>query len=291
MAQGNRGRRGKGRPDSRRRKQQHRRAGPTAGRTEGPAPAGESRRGRGPGGTRVEGRHAVRELLLADRRKVHEVVISAGLDPAPIIDDIVQLAAEARVPVRELARGGFDALAATESSQGVLAEAAPLPAEDLDDLVDATDLPFLVMLDGVTDPHNLGAIFRTADAAGATGLVLPRHRSAGISPTVAKTAAGAIEHVPIATVAGVPAALAHLRDRKVWTVGLDESGRRSIFDLHLADEPICLVFGAEGAGLSKLTRERCDELVSIPMRGAVASLNVSAAAAVAMFEVARRRIE
>ncbi len=215
-------------------------------------------------------------------------MLSANLDPAPILDDIRSLAAELRVPVRELGRAAFDALAATETSQGVLAEAEPLPTVDLDDLL-SEPTPFLVMVDGVTDPHNLGAIFRSADAAGVTGLILPKHRSARITPTVAKAAAGAVEHVPIAAVGGVPATVSALRDRMVWVVGLDETGGKSVFDLHLADEPLCLVFGAEGSGLSRLTRERCDELVSIPMRGAVASLNVSAAAAIALFEVARRR--
>ena len=215
--------------------------------------------------------------------------MAAGLDPAPILEDIRALASEARVPVREASRSAFEALAHTESAQGVLADAAPLPTVELEELLDHPR-PFLVMLDGITDPHNLGAVFRSADAAGVTGIVLPRHRSARISATVTKTAAGAVEHVPIATVQGVPAAIQTLRKHDVWAIGLDEAGRRSIFDLDLADQPICLVLGSEGTGLARLTKERCDELVSIPMRGAVASLNVSAAAAVGLFEVARRRL-
>lgn len=226
---------------------------------------------------------------MAGSRRVREIKFAAGLDNAPILEDIRQLAAEARVPVRELGKGAFESDSHTDSAQGVIAEADPIPTIDLDDLLDETAVPFLVMIDGVTDPHNLGAIFRTADAAGATAIVLPRHRSARISATVAKTAAGAVEHVPIVTVAGVPAAIARLKERNVWTVGLDESGTRSIFELDLAPEPICLVLGSEDSGLSRLTRERCDQLVSIPMRGGVASLNVSAAAAIAMFEVTRRR--
>jgi len=262
--------------------------GTTPIRPERAGSAGEGRRTKGPGGERIEGRHAVRELLLANTRKTHEIVMSAGLDSAPILDDIAQLAEENRVPIRELGRSAFDAHAETESAQGVLADAAPLPTVEIEELI-AETLPFLVMVDGVTDPHNLGAIFRSANAAGATGIVLPKHRSARISATVAKTAAGAIEHVPVATVGGVPAAISQLREAEVWVVGLDEAGSRSLFDLHLADEPICMVLGAEGPGLSRLARERCDELVNIPMQGAVASLNVSAAATVAMFEVTRRR--
>lgn len=201
------------------------------------------------------------------------------------------MAQDRRVPIREVRRGAFDSLSHTESAQGVLAEAAALTAVDLEDLIGGDEPPFLVMLDGVTDPHNLGAIFRSADAAGITGIVLPKHRSARVSATVSKTAAGAIEHVPIASVSGVPATISLLQKHQVWTVGLDEGGPQSIHQLALADQPLCLVLGAEGAGLSRLTRERCDALVSIPMRGSVASLNVSAAATVAMFDIARQRTQ
>ncbi len=213
-----------------------------------------------------------------------------GLDQAPILDDIRELAAEQRVALREVKRTAFDALSETESAQGVLAEAAPLTPIEIEDILDRVDIPFLVMVDGVTDPHNLGAIFRTADAAGVDAIILPRHRSVRVSPTVAKTAAGAIEHVSICSVQGVPAAIQLLQKHEVWVMGLDEAGDRSIFDVDLADQPLCLVLGAEGAGLSRLVRERCDQLASIPMQGAVASLNVAAAGAVAMFDVARRRM-
>lgn len=259
---------------------------------DGPAGStGEGRRRRGPGGERIEGRQAVRELLIADTRRVREIVMQSGLDTSPILEDITMLAEDRRVSVREVGRGSFDSMSDTESAQGVLADADPLPTVEVEDLIEAESKPFLIMVDGLTDPHNLGAIIRSADAAGVTGLILPKHRSARISATVSKTAAGAIEHVPIANVAGVPAAIHTLQKHDVWVIGLDETGRRSIFDLDLADQPICLVLGAEGPGLSRLTRERCDELVSIPMQGSVASLNVSAAATVAMFDVARRRMD
>ena len=252
--------------------------------------AGEGRRNKGPGGDRVEGRHAVRELLIAGSRRVREIVMQSGLDDSDILEDIVLIAEDRRVPIREVGRGAFDAMSHTESAQGVLAEADPLASVDVEQLLEAPN-PFLVMLDGVTDPHNLGAVFRSADAAGVTGIILPKHRSARVSATVTKTAAGAVEHVPIASVGGVPATISLLQKREVWTVGLDERGAQSVHDLALVDQPICLVLGAEGAGLSRLTSERCDVLVSIPMRGAVASLNVSAAATVAMFDIARRRYE
>ncbi|MGH9059746.1 MAG: 23S rRNA (guanosine(2251)-2'-O)-methyltransferase RlmB, partial [Acidimicrobiales bacterium] len=160
--------------------------------------------------------------------------------------------------------------------------------EDLTRTVGGTT-PFLVVMDGVTDPQNLGALTRTALAAGATGIVLPRHRSVHLTPAAAKAAAGAIEHLPFALVPGLPAALASLAGFAVWSIGLEAGAPTSLFDLDLAGQPVALVLGAEGAGLSRLTRERCDVLVSIPQGGPLGSLNVAAAGAVACFEIARRR--
>jgi predicted rRNA methylase len=153
----------------------------------------------------------------------------------------------------------------------------------------AGKMAFLVVVDGVTDPQNLGALLRSAECAGVTGVVLPRHRSAHVTPTVAKVAAGAIEHVSIAVVPGVPGALQELERLGVWTVGLDERGSEPVFKLDLADRPIALVIGAEGRGLAPLSRQRCDVLARIPLHGSIDSLNVSAAGAIAMFEVARQR--
>ena len=240
----------------------------------------------------MEGRHAVRELLVAGTRSVREVVLAGDLDPAPILDDIIDLADEARVSIRELTRSRFESMARTESPQGVLALAAPLLDHDLDDLL-VTDAsgrqPFLLVLDGVTDPGNLGAMLRSAECAGVTGVVLPRHRSARVTATVAKAAAGAIEHLRLAGVTGVPSALGRLSSAGVWSVGLDAGGSIPIHDLVGADQPLALVLGSEGRGLSRLVRERCDALAHVPLFGVLGSLNVGAAAAVALFEVARRR--
>ena len=251
-------------------------------------------RSRGPslGGDQVEGRHAVRELLLAGTRRTREVVLAGDLDEAPILGDIIDLADENKVPIRELARSKFESMARTGASQGVLATAAPLQPTELADLLTggaADDKPFLLLLDGITDPQNLGAILRTAECAGVTGVVLPRHRAAHITPSVTKAAAGAIEHLRMALVGGLPAAMQTLSDSGVWTVGLDSSGDQPIHQLTVADEPIALVLGAEGPGLSRLVRQRCDALASIPLQGALGSLNVSAAAAVACFEILARR--
>jgi 23S rRNA (guanosine2251-2'-O)-methyltransferase len=248
-------------------------------------------RPKGPGGDQVEGRHAVRELLLADRRKTREVIFAADIDPAPILDEIVDLADEINVEVREVARSKFEAMTRTEAPQGVMAYAQPLPELSLEDVLRTPDgsPPFLMILDGITDPGNLGALMRTGECAGVTGVVLPRHRAARITPTVTKAAAGAIEHLPIATVTGIPKALGDLVAHGVWSVGLDVVADTDVYAMTVADGPVALVLGAEGRGLSRLARDRCDLVVTIPLKGVLGSLNVSAAAAVACFEVARSR--
>jgi len=239
----------------------------------------------------VEGRQAVRELLLAGTRKVHEVVLAADAERSDIVGDIVQLAAELRVPVREVGRGRLESISRTDAPQGVVARAAELPETPLEELCSPTDggPPFLLAVDGVTDPGNLGALLRIAECAGVTGVVLPRHRAVHVTPTVTKAAAGAIEYLPMALVGGLPNAIATMRDRDVWVVGLDAGGDTSVHDLDLSGAGVCLVLGAEGRGLSRLVRERCDLLAAIPLHGRLASLNVAAAGAIACYEIARRR--
>jgi 23S rRNA (guanosine2251-2'-O)-methyltransferase len=241
------------------------------------------------GGERVPGRRAVRELLVAGRRQVKSVWIARGRDSSPLLDEIAQRAEAAGVSIRMVDADRVRTEARTETSQGVVAIAAPVTPAPLADLCTSDPLPFLVVLDGVTDPRNLGAVLRTAETAGATGAVVPRHRSALLTPAAMKAAAGAAEHLPIALVGGVSGALDDLRRSGVWSVGLDAAGDSSIFELGVADAPVALVLGAEGRGLSRLARERCEVLANIPMRGRLESLNVAAAAAVACFEVARRR--
>lgn len=246
----------------------------------------------GLGGEQVEGRRAVRELLVAGRRRVRDVWISEAAASSAPLTEIAGLARDRGVAVRTVARARLDSTARTDAPQGVLAHAEPLAEADLEDLcrsVPGAPAPFLLAFDGITDPHNLGALIRTAACAGVTGAILGHHRSAHVTPTVAKVAAGGIEHVPLALVAGLPAALARIRNAGVWVVGLDPEAATSVFDLTLATEPVALVLGAEGAGLSRLAKERCDLVVSIPGRGGPGSLNVSAAGAVACYEVVRRR--
>ncbi|MGH9164072.1 MAG: 23S rRNA (guanosine(2251)-2'-O)-methyltransferase RlmB, partial [Acidimicrobiales bacterium] len=243
------------------------------------------------GGEQVEGRQAVRELLAAGRRRVRALYMSEDQDPSPLLGEIADLANAGRVPVRLVGRGLLAAMARTDAPQGVIAQADALPESDLADLTATVDErpPFLLLLEGVTDPHNLGALARSADGAGVTGLVLPRHRAVHVTPTAAKAAAGAVEHLPMALVPGIAGALSELRKAGVWTVGLDAEADSSLFDLTLASEPVALVVGAEGPGLSRLSRSRCDVVVRIPQSGALRSLNVSVAGALACYEVARRR--
>lgn len=246
----------------------------------------------GLGGDQVEGRQAVRELFLAGRRKVREVWLLAEQDGADVLQDILELAEAERVPVREVNRTRFFAEARCEAPQGVLAKAAPLEEVLLDDLAVARPggrPPFLVVVDGVTDPGNLGALLRSAECAGATGIVLPRHRSVHVTPTVTKAAAGAVEHLSFAIVGGLPAAIHQLSAHGVWVVGLDAEGSTGLWNLPAADGPIALVLGAEGEGLSRLVRQRCDAIASIPLAGSIHSLNVAVAGALGCFEVARAR--
>jgi 23S rRNA (guanosine2251-2'-O)-methyltransferase len=250
------------------------------------------RDGKGLGGQQIEGRQAARELLIAGHRRVQEIWLSSELAGDDGVADIAELARVGRVPVAYVAKAKLEARARSEAPQGVIAFAAELAEADLDDLLRGRrgHRPFLVAVDGVTDPGNLGAILRNCDGAGVDGVLLRRHRAVHVTPTVAKAAAGAVEHVPIALVGGLPAALTRLRGAGIWVVGLDDAADRSLFDIgDLATDGICIVLGAEGAGLSRLVRERCDAIVSIPMLGRIRSLNVSAAAALATYEVARHR--
>jgi 23S rRNA (guanosine2251-2'-O)-methyltransferase len=237
------------------------------------------------GGTEIEGRRAVLELLRAGKRPVSSVWVSEGIERDALVDAVV---AAAGSKLRMVSPERLRAMAHTDAPQGVVARAEPLRSARLDVLL-ADRHAFLVALDGVTDPRNLGAIVRAAETAGVTGIVIPKHRSAPVSATAAKAAAGAIEYVPIALVGGIPAALERAKRAGVWCIGLDGDAKASFTDLPFATEPLAVVLGAEGRGLAALTRKRCDALACIPMRGAIASLNVAAAAAIACHEIGRRR--
>jgi 23S rRNA (guanosine2251-2'-O)-methyltransferase len=194
------------------------------------------------------------------------------------------------IPVRVLSRVELDRMAGNAAHQGVVAVTSAKQYTDLDDLVAARrgEHSLIVVLDGVEDPHNLGAILRTADAAGADGVVIPERRAASVTGTVAKASAGASEHLPVAKVTNISRAIEELKSKDMWVVGLDERGKQT-YDAVDYKMHCVVVLGAEGKGVHDLVRKHCDFLVSIPMLGRVPSLNVSVAAGVVLYEVVRQR--
>lgn len=239
----------------------------------------------------VEGRQPVLESLRAGRG-IHEILLAAGTGGAPVTE-IRRLAAERGVPVREVPRSELDGRAATDAPQGVIASVVEFRYTDLDDLLDAAlsggETPLVVAFDGITDPGNAGALARTCEAVGAHGLILPRSRSVSVTPSMEKAAAGALAYLPVARVPNLARSLEALKTRGTWIVALDGDGEASLWELELATEPLCLVVGAEGRGVSRLVADRADVRCRIPTVGRVGSLNASVAGAVALFEVARRR--
>lgn len=255
------------------------------------APAGRVRQvthREGIGGDQVEGRRAVLELLRAKRRTVKKIFVGEGQDASDVLDAIEFEAQRQRIPVNLVSMTRLDREAKTEGHQGVMALARALDTVVLEDLLTAKRA-FLLVCDGVTDPRNFGAMLRSAEGAGVTGVVVPRHRSARISPTVAKTAAGAIEYLTFSDVGGVPTAIDLLNRSGVLTVGLAGDSTESLYDLDLGTGPVALVVGGEAKGVSTLTRKRCATVVSIPQLGRISSLNAGVAVSVAAFEVARQR--
>jgi len=206
------------------------------------------------------------------------------------LQKLIQECRQQGIPVRLLPRVELDRMAATASHQGVVAVTSSKQYADLDDVIAAKrgEYSLVIVLDGVEDPHNLGAILRTADAAGADGVLIPERRAVGVTGTVAKASAGASEHLPVAKVTNIARSLEDLKAREFWIVGLDERGKQSYIDIDYKMN-CALVLGAEGKGLHDLVAKKCDFLVSIPMLGKVPSLNVSVAAGVVLYEVVRQR--
>jgi 23S rRNA (guanosine2251-2'-O)-methyltransferase len=232
----------------------------------------------------IPGRNPVIEALRAGRRLREVVLDRRGGEEIEVIG---QLAAVEGVPVSTGDRDRLDDLAEGVRHQGVVALAPPFPYRALAEL-GQTDL--VVVLDGVTDPQNLGSIARSAELAGAGALVLPKRRSAHVSPAAEKAAAGAFSHLEVALVPNVVRALADLADRGLWSVGLAGDATATIWDSVLLDGPVAVVIGAEGSGLSRLVAERVDARVAIPMVGRLDSLNAGVAAGITLFEVRRRRL-
>jgi 23S rRNA (guanosine2251-2'-O)-methyltransferase len=235
------------------------------------------------------GFHAVTARLRHDADSVREILVDAGRRD-PRLRDLMALAEQRGVRVLQVDEERLDGLAAGARHQGVVARVDQVVRPvDLDDLLQGLDQPpFLLLLDGVTDPHNLGACLRTADAMGVHGVIVPKDRSAGLTATVARVASGAVESVPLIAVTNLARAMEQLKEAGVWLLGAAEQGEQSLFEARL-EGAVGWVMGAEGEGLRRLTRARCDALVRIPMFGRVESLNVSVAAALCLFETRRQR--
>lgn len=218
---------------------------------------------------------------------VDKVWVAQG---SALLREVNRLAGDRHVPVQVVTRERLDSMMPGISHQGVVARlAAHSYVDSLDDLLEGLTAPgLLYVLDGLNDPHNLGAILRTADAAGVQGVIIPRHRSVGLTPAVAKVSAGAVNYVPVARVAGIPAALTTLRREGFTVVGAEGGATLPFWEADLTG-PVALVVGGEGKGLGRLARERCDLLVNIPMVGRISSLNASVAAALLAFEAVRQR--
>ncbi len=222
------------------------------------------------------------------------VRVADSRDPDPLVDEALELARAAGVRVEVVPRERLDELAPDLVHQGLVATAPPFPYSDLAGALASAERagepPLLVCLDGVTDPHNLGAIARTAEAVGAHALLLPGRRSASVTPVAEKAAAGALAHLRVVPIGNLVRTLQRLSsDHGVWSVGLDGDAPLTVGASRLLTEPLVVVIGAEGAGLARLTREACDELVALPMRGRVGSLNASVAAGVALYAVRTAR--
>jgi 23S rRNA (guanosine2251-2'-O)-methyltransferase len=225
------------------------------------------------------GFHPVVEALKAGRT-LDRIMIAKGAG-GPRVQEIVNLARGANVPVRFEERGALGRLAGSDTHQGIVALGAASKYSEFDEV--AADARLVVVLDGVEDPHNLGAIVRTAHAAGANAIIIPERRAVGLTETVAKTAAGALEHLPISRVTNINRTLEDLKRRGYWIYGVDERGTVDYDQVDWA-VPSAIVMGAEGKGLHQQTKQHCDFLVRIPMAGQIASLNVSVATGIVLFQ-------
>lgn len=239
----------------------------------------------------IWGRNPVAEALRAGK-EVEKLYLAEGIRAGDVVAEILRRARSARVPVQSLDRRALDRMTDGAVHQGVVAEVAEFEYAELDDLLARAqavgELPLLLLLDGIQDPHNLGALIRTADAVGAHGVVIPRNRAVGVTPTVVKASAGAAEHLPVARVTNLARTIDDLKRQRIWVVGLAGEAAR-LYDEVDYGVPLALVVGAEGTGLGRLVAERCDLLVRLPMRGHVASLNAAVAGSIALYHAWRSR--
>ena len=239
------------------------------------------------------GRQPVRETLRARRRQVFKLLLAAGTQPTGIVGEIVSLARQARLPVQEVDRRELDRLGGEANHQGLAAEVSGYAYVDLEALLRAArqvdESPFLLLLDHVQDPQNLGSLLRSAEAAGVHGVVLPGRRAAGVTPAAVRASAGAAEHVRVAQVTNLVQAMQALKAQNVWLAGLEARPEARLYTEADLGGPLGIVVGSEGQGLARLVRDTCDFLLRLPMHGQVGSLNAGVAGAVALYEARRQR--
>lgn len=239
----------------------------------------------------VEGRRAVLEALRAGTAIVR-ITLQEGIDRGPQLQEITRRAQEEGIPVETIPRRELDRRSATRKHQGVVAFVRDQRYFELHDVIELAKgshrPPLLVALDGIEDPHNLGAIARTADAAGAHGLVIPERRSVGVTAGSTRASAGALQHIPVARVVNLARAIVELKQAGFWATGLDGSGDIQHTDMDMTGATV-IVVGSEGSGISRIVKEKCDFLVRLPMLGHVESLNASVAASIVLYEAVRQR--
>jgi 23S rRNA (guanosine2251-2'-O)-methyltransferase len=239
------------------------------------------------------GRQPVRETLRAGRRQVFRLLLADEIRSAGIVEEILILAKRANVPVQAIDRQGLDKLGGEANHQGLAAEVSGYPYVDLTDLMriamQSGEPPLLLLLDHIQDPQNLGSLLRTAEAAGAHGVVMPGRRAAGVTPAAVRASAGAAEHVQVAQVSNLVQAMEYLKAKGVWLGGLESLPAALLYTQADLSGALGLVVGSEGQGLARLVRERCDFLIRVPMRGHVESLNAAVAGAIALYEARRQR--
>ena len=239
----------------------------------------------------VEGRNAVLELLESDR-DINKIFISDG-ERHGYINKIIALAKEKKVIINEVSKAKLNQMSQTENNQGVIAIVPPFNYCEIEDILDLAkdrnEKPFVLILDGIEDPHNLGSIIRTAETAGVHGIIIPKRRAANVNSTVAKVSAGAVEYMKIARVNNISDAINTLKENDIWICGTDMNTDKYYYDEDFTGG-IGIVIGSEGYGMSRLVKENCDFLVKIPMKGKITSLNASVSAGIVMYEVVKQRI-
>jgi 23S rRNA (guanosine2251-2'-O)-methyltransferase len=240
----------------------------------------------------VEGRNAVIETLKSDRT-IEQIFVAKG-DISGSINMILAMAKEKKTVVKEVDRKKLDQMSLTGSHQGVIAQVTPFKYSEVEEILnyaaERNEKPFLIILDEIEDPHNFGSIVRTADACGVHGIIIPKRRNVGVTPVVFKTSAGACEHMKIAKVTNINVAIDKLKESGVWIYGADMHGSEYCYDADMRGA-IAMVIGSEGRGIAKLTRDKCDVLVKIPMVGKISSLNASVAGGILMYEILRQKMK